>query len=263
MLTAPDTEIINILRTSDLPEGSATKAQGKALPDTLPILGLSDIVVFPGMAVPLLVDSAQSIRLIDDVVAGNRFVGLVLQRNPEAENPTPEELHSHGCAGRVLKMLKFPDGTVRVMVEGLRRFRIKEFTAETPYLLAKVQWLKDVTDNSVELTALSRNAERLFLDVTKLSPTLSEQVKIAAINVEEPGRLSDLIAANLNLSLQERQNLLEIVSVKDRLTRLLPLLNRELEVLTLGTKIQNEVVTAMSKSQRDFFLREQMRAIHR
>ena len=263
MLTAPDTEIINILRTSDLPEGSATKAQGKALPDTLPILGLSDIVVFPGMAVPLLVDSAQSIRLIDDVVAGNRFVGLVLQRNPEAENPTPEELHSHGCAGRVLKMLKFPDGTVRVMVEGLRRFRIKEFTAETPYLLAKVQWLKDVTDNSVELTALSRNAERLFLDVTKLSPTLSEQVKIAAINVEEPGRLSDLIAANLNLSLQERQNLLEIVSVKDRLTRLLPLLNRELEVLTLGTKIQNEVVTAMSKSQRDFFLREQIRAIQR
>jgi ATP-dependent Lon protease len=160
-------------------------------------------------------------------------------------------------------MLKFPDGTVRVMVEGLRRFKVKEYIQSNPYLQAKVEILKDIQEDSVEMTALARNAEQLFQEITKVSPTLSEQIKIAALNTEEPGRLSDLIAANLNLSLEERQNLLENVSVKDRLTRLLPLLNRELEVLTLGTKIQNEVVTAMSKTQREFFLREQIRAIQR
>lgn len=262
-MTAPDTEIINILRPSDLPEGSTTKVFPKSFPDMLPILGLSDIVIFPGMVVPLLVDSAASIRLIDDVVAGNRFVGLVLQKNAQIDEPKPEDLHAHGCAGRILKMLKFPDGTVRVLVEGLRRFRIKDFVATAPYVQAKVEMLKDLMDESVELTALARNAERIFQDIIKLSPTLSEQVKVAALNVEDPGKLSDLIAANLNLSLEERQHLLEMNSVKERLTRLLPMLNRELEVVTLGSKIQNDVVATMSKNQRDFFLREQMRAIQR
>lgn len=148
-------------------------------------------------------------------------------------------------------------------VEGIRRFKINEYFARTPYLQAKIEVLKDIVDDSVEVTALSRNAERLFQEVIRLSPTLSEQVKVAALNTEEPAKLSDLIAANLNLSLEERQHLLEITNVKERLTRLLPLLNRETEVLALGSKIQNEVVTAMSKSQRDFFLREQMRAIQR
>ena len=264
MMTSPDTEIVNILRASELsPESSVTKVSPKSLPDVLPVLGLSDIVVFPGMVVPLLVDSAPSIRLIDDVVAGNRFVGLVLQRNPETEDPTPQDLWPHGCASRVLKMLKFPDGTVRVLIEGLRRFRTKEFISHQPYLQAKVEILKDVVEESVELTALARNAERLFQDIVKISPSMSEQVKVAALNTEEPARLSDLIAANLNLSLEERQHLLENNSVKDRLTQLLPMMNRELEVLTLGSKIQNDVVASMSKSQRDFFLREQIRAIQR
>jgi ATP-dependent Lon protease len=211
----------------------------------------------------LLVESPQSIRLIDDVVAGDRFLGLVLQRNAEIENPTPADLWPHGCAGRVLKMLKFPDGTVRVLVEGLRRFKILDYASETPYLIARVEKLKDVADVSLELTALARNAEREFQEVVKLSPTLAEQVKIAALNTEDPAKLADLIAANLNLSLEERQHLLETPVVKDRLTRLLPLLSRELEVLRLGSKIQNEVVASMSKNQRDFFLREQIRAIQR
>ncbi len=167
------------------------------------------------------------------------------------------------CAGRVAKMLKFPDGTVRVLVEGLRRFRILDYSSQSPYLIARTQKLRDGAEGSLELTALSRNAEREFQEIIKLSPTLAEQVKIAALNTENPGKLADLIAANLNLSLEERQNLLEMPSAKDRLTRLLPLLNREFEVLRLGSKIQNEVVTSMSKNQRDFFLREQIRAIQR
>ncbi len=262
-MSAPETEFISILGTGGTPEAGGTKVWSKALPDSLPILGLSDIVIFPGTTTPLLVETAQSIRLIDDVVAGDRFLGLVLQKNPEAENPTADDLWQHGCAGRVSKMLKFPDGTVRILVEGLRRFKIVEFAAKTPYLIARIEKLKDVADESLELTALTRNAEREFQEIVKLSPTLAENVKIAALNTEDGAKLSDLIAANLNLSLEERQRLLEMPVVKDRLTRLLPLLARELEVLRLGSKIQNEVVTSMSKNQRDFFLREQIRAIQR
>lgn len=262
-MSAPETEFISILGAGNSPESSGTKIWSKSLPDALPILGLSDIVIFPGTTTPLLVETAQSIRLIDDVVAGDRFLGLVLQKNPEAENPTADDLWDHGCAGRVSKMLKFPDGTVRIAVEGLRRFRILEFESKTPYLIARIEKLKDVADDSLELTALTRNAEREFQEIVKLSPTLAENVKIAALNTEDPAKLSDLIAANLNLSLEERQRLLEMPIVKERLTRLLPLLSRELEVLRLGSKIQNEVVTSMSKNQRDFFLREQIRAIQR
>ena len=212
---------------------------------------------------PLLVESPQSIRLIDDVVAGIAFSDWCCNATPRLKIPTPADLWPHGCAGRVLKMLKFPDGTVRVLVEGLRRFKILDYASETPYLIARVEKLKDVADVSLELTALARNAEREFQEVVKLSPTLAEQVKIAALNTEDPAKLADLIAANLNLSLEERQHLLETPVVKERLTRLLPLLSRELEVLRLGSKIQNEVVASMSKNQRDFFLREQIRAIQR
>jgi ATP-dependent Lon protease len=262
-MTTPETEFISILGAGGTPDASGTKIWSKSLPESLPILGLSDIVIFPGTVTHLLVETAQSIRLIDDVVAGDRFLGLVLQRNAEVENPTPAELYSFGCAGRVLKMLKFPDGSVRVAVEGLRRFRILSYPSQTPYLVARTEKFKDVADDSLELTALTRNAEREFQEIIKLSPTLAEQVKVAALNTGEPGKLADLIAANLNLSLEERQHLLETPAVKERLTRLLPLLSRELEVLKLGSKIQNEVVTSMSKNQRDFFLREQIRAIQR
>jgi ATP-dependent Lon protease len=160
-------------------------------------------------------------------------------------------------------MLKFPDNTVRVLVEGLWRVRIKEYTSTTPYLSAKFELMKDLTEDSVELTAMMRNAQGQFQDIIKLSPALSEQVKIAALNTENPGHFTDLIAINLNLSLEERQALLENTSVKQRLSALLPMLNREHEVLTLSSKIQSEVATSISKTQRDFFLREQLRAIQR
>ena len=260
----PDTDFINI-SNAGAGGGDTTflRAGAKPLPDVLPILGLSDIVLFPGMVAPLLVESAQSIKLIDDVVGGDRFVGLVLQTKPEVQEPKPDELWSCGCAGRVLKMLKFPDNTVRILVEGLRRFQLKEFASQDPYLRARVTLLEDITEDSVEMTALARNASQLFQQIISLSPALSDQVKITSLNQETPAKLADLIAANLNLDLQERQRHLEITSVKERLGRLLPLLQRELEVLTLGTKIQKEVTTSMSKSQRDFFLREQIRAIQR
>ena len=259
-----DTEFISILGAAGGgAEQPAARPVAKTLPESLPILGLSDIVFFPGMVAPLLVETAQSIKLIDDVVGGDRFIGLILQRKPEIENPVPADLWPHGCAARVLKMLKFPDQTVRVLVEGIRRFRVADYETQEPYLRAQIQVLQDDADDSIELTALARSARQQFSEIIALSPALSDQVKVAALNTEQPGKLSDLIASNLNLSLEERQNLLGMTSVRERLSRLLPLLNREIEVLTLGSKIQREVTTSMSKTQRDFFLREQIRAIQR
>src|SRR3974390_2216652 len=258
----PDTEFVSILGASDAQE-APSRVSSRSLPEALPRLVLSDIVICPGMVAPLLVETAQSTKLIDDVVGGDRLLGLALQKNAEAENPLPHEMHEVGCAARVLKMLKFPDNTVRVLVEGLWRVRIKEYTGTDPYLCARFELIKDVKEDSVELTAMMRNAQGQFQEIIKLSPALSEQIKIAALNTEDPGHFADLIAVNLNLTLEERQKLLETSSVKERLTRLLPMLNREHEVLTLSSKIQSEVATSISKTQRDFFLREQMRAIQR
>src|ERR1043166_2110802 len=236
MMTSPDTEFIRILgATSDAEEAPLPRIATPPVPESLPILGLSDIVIFPAMVAPLLVDTAQSIRLIDDVVEGDRLLGLVLQRKPELDSPTPQDLHEFGCGARVLKMLKFPDNTVRVLVEGIWRMRVTEYEAQNPYLRAKIEVLKDLAHESVEMTALSRNAHRQFQEIIKLTPALSDQVKIAALNTEAPGALTDLIAANLNLNLEERQKLLEISDVKERLLRLKPLMERELEVLNLST----------------------------
>jgi ATP-dependent Lon protease len=261
-MTSPDTEFISILASSGTSE-APPRVSTSSLPDRLPVLGLSDIVIFPGMVAPLLVETKQSTRLIDDVVSGDRLLGVALQRNAAAENPLPQEMYEVGCAARVLKMLKFPDDTMRVLVEGLWRIKIAEYVSTDPYLSARFELLRDIKESSVELTAMMRNAQTQFHEIIKLSPALSEQIKIAALNTEDPGHFADLIAVNLNLDLAERQKLLETNSVKERLTRLLPMLSREHEVLTLSSKIQTEVATSISKTQRDFFLREQMRAIQR
>lgn len=263
-MATPDTEFISILDASETGgQPSVVRDTAKSIPQVLPILGLSDIIIFPGMVAPLLVETAPSIRLIDEVVGGDRFLGLVLQKKADVTEATPDDLWDHGCVGRVLKMLKFPDNTVRVLVEGLRRIEIKGYESEEPYLRAKVKILKDVVEPSVELTALTRNSQSQFQQILNTSPAANEQVKVAAHNADDPAKLSDLIAANLNLSLEERQQLISLYNVKERLARLLPLIGRELEVANLSSKIQKDVSTTLSKSQRDYFLREQLRAIQR
>jgi ATP-dependent Lon protease len=263
-MLAPDTEMISILGTgsSGSSDTAITRAARK-LPTTLPILGLSDVVIFPGMVVPLLVESEESTKLIDDVVEGDRLLGLVLQRKPEVQSPSPDDLFEHGCGARVLKMLKFPDSTIRILIEGLWRIRLNDFPARKPYLRARFTVLKDMETDGAEIIALARNVAQKFREIIKLTPAMPDQVKIAAVNTEAPGPLSDLIAANLNLGLEDRQHLLETNNVRERLQQLRPLLDRELEVVQIGTKIQNDVTNSMAKTQRDFFLREQMRAIQR
>ena len=189
-MTSPDTEFINIAgSTTGGSDTAFTRAGGKTLPAVLPILGLSDVVIFPGMVSPLLVETAQSTRLIDDVVAGDRFLGLVLQKKPEVENPLPDDLWGHGCVVRILKMLKFPDNTVRVLVEGLRRFRIVEYESRDPYLRARTELLRDTVEDSIELTALTRNVQRQFQEIINLSPAMSDEVKVAVLNTEHAGQV--------------------------------------------------------------------------
>jgi len=260
-MTSPETEFVSILGTES--SGSPPRISSRSLPDTLPVLGLSDIVIFPSTLVPLLVETGPSLKLIDDVVAGDRLLGVVLQRKPEVVEPKPEDLHDVGCVARLVKMVKFPDGTARVLVEGLWRIRITEYPPSSPYLSARYELLRDETEDSIELQAILRNAHKQFEEIARMSPALSDQVKIAALNTEHAGHFADLIAGNLNLSLEDRQKLLETISVRERLQKLLPLLNREQEVLTLSSKIQNDVASSIAKTQRDFFLREQMRAIQR
>src|SRR5467141_139858 len=151
-MTSPDTEFISILGASGNTE-APSRVSSASLPEQLPILGLSDIVIFPTMVAPLLVETTQSTKLIDDVVGGDRLLGVALQRNPDAENPLPHEMYEVGCAARVLKMLKFPDNTVRVLVEGLWRIRIKNYISEAPYLRARIELARDIKEDSIELTA--------------------------------------------------------------------------------------------------------------
>ena len=234
-----------------------------ALPEILPVLPLSDVVLFPSMVAPLVVTTAKSIRLIDSVTSGNRFLLAVLQRNRTAQDDEVAftDLYEYGCVARLIKMLKFPDETVRILVQGISRCRIAQPNENKHFLEARFAPMKDEIEDSVEVSALVRNASQRFQEIITLSPALPEELKIAVFNIEEPGKLTDLIAAHLNMTLEERQVLLEDSRPKSRLNRLATLLNRELEVLRLGTEIQHKVSETFSKTQREFFLREQMKAI--
>jgi len=234
-----------------------------AVPGQLPILPLSDVVMFPHLVAPLLVTSQASTRLIDDVVAGDRLVGVTLQKNPDIEHPRAEHLHEFGCVARVLRMLKFPDESVRVLIQGIQRMKILNIQSESPYLIAQIESVSDFVEPGLELAALARNAASQFQQVVELSPSLPDELKVTVQNVEEPGKLADVIAANLNLTLEEKQDLLETPDVRVRLSLLATLLNREQEVLHLGSEIQNKVTKAISKTQREYFLREQLKTIQK
>jgi ATP-dependent Lon protease len=233
------------------------------IPHLLPLLPLSDVVVFPHMVAPLLVTSKQSIQLVDEVVAGNRLLGVTLQKDPELEHPHAKDLHPFGCVAKVVRMLKFPDESVRVLIQGVKRMGIRSVETETPYLVAHIEPFDDRLEPSLTMSALTRSAANQFQEIIRLSPSLPDELKVAALNIEEPGRLADLIAANLNLTLPEKQQLLETVNVRERLSLLVTELNRELEVLHLGSEIQDKVSTALSKSQREYFLREQLKQIQK
>jgi len=249
-----------VIRASDRSGGDDSPDK---IPDVLPILPLSDLVVFPYMVAPLLVASERSIRLIDEVVAGDRLLGLVLQTDPDLDQPRPDQLHDFGCVGRVLKMLRFPDDTIRVLVQGISRCKVVKVVEDpkTPFLKAKIKIVEEKKKAGITMEALLRSASNLFQEILSLTPSLPEELKIASINTQDPGRLADLIAANLDLSLDQKLEILRDPLDQSRLKAVTTHMARELKVLQLGSEIQEKVQTAFSKSQREYFLREQMKAI--
>lgn len=259
-----DKNAVDILEISPGPEPKTSKTAPKSLyPKKIAILGLSDIVIFPGMIAPLLIESPEGAQLINDVVAGDRYLGLVLQKNAQAENPTPEDLWEHGCLARIQKMVKGNEDSVRILIEGLERFKINRYTDKQPYLKATFRVLPVKPEKTPEMVALVRSARISFEKITEISTAINEEAKLAVLKKEDPGVMADLMVSHLNVDLEEQQAILETPRISKRLKLLLPMLSHELEVLTLGSKIQKDVSAAMSKSQRDFYLREQIRAIQR
>jgi ATP-dependent Lon protease len=244
---------------------SLLKSNHDQMPPVLPVLPLADLVLFPGMIVPLIINNARTVRMIDETASGNRFFLGLLIRNKDIpdDKVTSSDLHQEGCIGRLIKMLKFPDETIRVLVQGVSRATLGEVTAEQPYISGLYHSEPESPEESLELAAITRSVSQAFQEIVTLSPTLPEELKVAVINTEEPGRLSDLIAANLNMPLEERQKLLREISPKTRLDMLLPLLTREREVLRLGLEIQSQVTQSITRNQREHFLREQMNAIRK
>jgi ATP-dependent Lon protease len=230
-------------------------------PATLPVLPLKETVVFPESMTPLAIGQERSVRLIEDVVSGERLLALVTVKNEEADPPGWDDLYEVGTAAVVHKMIRVPDGTLRILVQGLRRIRIERQTQSDPYLVGQFSELPDVLEESREVEALTRNVQGLFARVIGLVPYLPEELQIAAANVEDPSALCNLVASTLRLKTEEKQKLLELADVHERLREVSTILNRELEVFELGSKIQSQVQEEMEKGQREFFLRQQLKAI--
>ncbi len=232
------------------------------IPSTLPVLPLKETVVFPGSLTPLAIGQDRSVRLVDDVVSDEpRILALVTSRTEDVEEPGWDDLYEIGTAAVVDKMVKVPDGTLRVLVRGLERIRLDRRIQDEPYLVGEFTKVPDVVAESDEVEALTRNVQTLFQRIIGLVPYLPEELQIALANVDEPTALVNFVASLLRIKTEEKQQLLELENVEERLRELLRLLNRELELLELGSRIQSQMQSEMEKGQREFFLRQQLKAI--
>jgi ATP-dependent Lon protease len=238
--------------------------RGVSVPDIVGILPLRSAVVFPHAVVPLAAGRPSSIRLIEEATQGGRLVAAVMQKDPANDAPGADGLHAVGTLTIIHKVLKQPDGTMRLVVQGLGRLRVVEVIETTPYLRARVESLPEEEVQDVEAQALTRSAASLFQQVVTLSPALPDELASLVSGADAAGQSADLIAASLpTLPLALKQELLETVPVKARLQKLITALGKEAEVLALGSKIQSEVQSEMSKTQREYYLREQLKAIQK
>ena len=231
----------------------------------LPILPSRGVVVFPYMMTPLVISDQRYAKLIDEALMGGKTIGLFAQRDPETEAPGPDELYQVGCAGQIVKMLRFPDGSVRFLVQGQARIQIEKVLRTEPYIIAKVGELKptEEDDRTVEIEAVVRNLNEQVKAIVALAPYLSEDLQVTAMNTDDPSKLADLIASSLNLTTEEKQEILETLPIKERLALVTRRINKEVEVLELSRKIQSEAAHEMGKSQREYILREQLKVIQK
>jgi len=233
------------------------------VPTALPILPLRGLVIYPMTAVPIRVGQPRSVRLIDDAVSENNIIGLVASRDPDNECPSPDEVYRVGTAAAVHRLAKAPDGTLTLIVQGLVRIRIEEFVQETPYLLARVKTIPETTDVTLETEALRRSLLEHFTHLIELSPAIPEEIGEMLSSIEDPLQTTYAIANHIDNEVEEAQEILEMDLLSDKMRRLLNIMAQEVEVLELGRKIKSEAQSEMQERQREYFLREQKKAIQR
>jgi ATP-dependent Lon protease len=243
-------------------EGEAATAEVRSnMPSELPVLPLRDSVPFPEALMPLAIGQERSVKLVNDVLAGSRMLVLVASRNPEVEDPGPDDVYRVGVAGVVARMLKVPDGSIRILVHGAQRVVLTDFVATEPYLVARIEEAPDEVVPSPELEALHRNVQAAFSRIIEESPYLPEELQLAVANLDDPIELAHMIAGALRLKTEEKQALLDERNLAKRLRMLSELLAREVELAEIGTRIQSQVQSEMDKGQREWFLRQQLKAI--
>ncbi|TLY45045.1 MAG: endopeptidase La, partial [Nitrospirae bacterium] len=235
------------------------------IPERLPLLPIRDIVVFPYMVLPLFVGREMSVKAIEAALAGNRTIMLAAQRSLEVENPTPQDIHPVGTVGMVMRMLKLPDERIKILVQGLAKARIEEFVQTEPYFEVRIRQLPEVKvqGQSLEGEALMRTVKEQLERLVSLGKVLMPDVMVVIENLQDPGRLADMIVSNLGLKVEPAQEVLEIQDPIPRLRRVSELLAAEIEVLSMQQKIQAEAKGEMDKTQREYFLREQLKAIQK
>ncbi len=232
------------------------------IPSQLPILPLRGLVVYPETAVPLSIGQPRSIRLVDDVLsADDRLIGLVTSKDPQNEHPGPEDLYRVGTVASVHRLFRAPDGTIRLLVQGITRFEIKKFVEEEPYLKAKIRLSPVKVEHDLEVDALTRQARDQFAEITNLVPSVPQELVDAVISLDDPLQVVYTVANFQRLELSEAQELLELNSVSEKLRKLVNFLTRELEMLEIGQRIQNQARSEIEKVQKEYFLREQIKAI--
>jgi ATP-dependent Lon protease len=242
-------------------ENERKETEENTVPDEVAVLPLRGLVVYPLTFQALNVGQPRSIQLVDDATLSKQVIGLVASRDPDLEEPGPEDVYEIGVAAAIHRMIKAPDGTIRLLVQGIERIRIDEWIGTEPYLRARVSVLPDEVEESLEVEALMRNATDLLRRLVSLVSQLPDELLMAAINLDDPRQLVYFIATNIRMELPDAQAILEIDSVREKLLKLTSILTKELEVLELGRKIQTEAQSEMEKMQREYFLREQLKAI--
>ncbi|MDH3982466.1 MAG: endopeptidase La, partial [Kiritimatiellaceae bacterium] len=235
------------------------------VPDLLPVMPLKNFVLFPQMVAPLVITTEESKKLVTELSTRTPHFITSLQRKEEIDetNLKQSDIYRIGCVARLIKTLNFPDGSTHILVEGLSRCELQDLDSKGDYPTAHYKMIKDATEDSLELEALSRNASEQFQRIVTMSPNMPDELSIAIFNMDAPTQLSDLIATNLPIPTEVRQNLLADNKPAHRLQTLMEFLNRELQVLKLGSKIEHKVHETFTKTQREIFLREQLRAIQR
>jgi len=233
------------------------------IPKELAILPVNDAVVFPLMMVPLILRDPNLLRLADEALAEHKIIGAFTQENQDAEHPGPQDIYKTGTAIHIQKMIRFPNGEMRLLAQGISRIRLVETTQVAPYLRGRVEVLEDVEENTDTEKAYMQAVVRTFSQMIDDSEHLTDELKIIIDNVKEGGRLADVVATNLNIDLERKQCLLEEVNVAERLKLLAKYLVDEMEVLQLGKKLQADVKKEMDREQREYYLRQQLKAIRR